>query len=268
MKTYLSLFKMKIASALQYRAAAIAGVSTQVFFGLVFIMVYLAFYESNDTSNAPMNIQALINYIWLNQAFYSLTYIWIKDKDLISMIKNGNIAYELCRPINFYFKWYSTMYANRIANVTLRFGLCILIAFILPGPYHLTLPISLSAFVLFILGLILSSLIVTSIAIIYHLVVFFTLDEKGIMTFLMVFGEIFSGGTVPISFFPKALQFVANILPFRYVCDLPFRIYSGDITVNAAIPDLLLGVVWLIVLVIFGYLLSKKALKNACVQGG
>lgn len=268
MKTYFSLFKIKMVSALQYRAAAIAGISTQVFFGLVFIMVYIAFYESNDTSDVPMSIQALINYIWLNQAFYSLTYIWIKDKDLLPMIKNGNIAYELCRPINFYFKWFSTMYASRIANVALRFGFCVVVAFLLPSPYNLTLPISLNAFLLFVMGLILSSLIVTSIALIYHLVVFFTLDEKGIMTFLMVFGEIFSGGTVPISFFPRILQVIAYILPFRYICDLPFRIYSGDISVSAAIPDLLLGLIWLIVLVIFGYLLSKKALKNASIQGG
>lgn len=268
MRTYISLFKIKLASVLQYRTAAIAGVSTQVFFGLVFIMVYLAFYESNDTSNAPMNIQALINYVWLNQAFYSLTYIWIKDRELLPMIKNGNIAYELCRPVNFYFKWYFTMYASRIANVILRFGLCTLIAFILPSPYHLTLPISLGAFLLFVFGLILSSMIVTAIALIYHFVVFFTMDEKGIMTFLMVFGEIFSGGVVPLSFFPGVLQIIAYILPFRYICDLPFRIYSGDVSISAAVPDLLLGLVWLAVLAIFGYLLSKKALKNASIQGG
>lgn len=268
MKIYFSLFKMKMISVLQYRAAAIAGVSTQLFFGLVFIMVYIAFYESNDVSQAPMNIEALINYIWLNQAFYSLTYIWIKDRDLLPMIKNGNIAYELCRPINFYFKWYSTMYSSRIANAILRFGLCVLVAFLLPSPYNLTLPVSYSAFLLFVVGLILSSLIVTAIALIYHLVVFFTLDEKGIMTFLMVFGEIFSGGTVPISFFPKILQVIAYFLPFRYICDLPFRIYSGDISISSAIPDLLLGLIWLVVLVIFGYLLSKKALKNASIQGG
>ena len=130
---------MKLISALQYRAAALAGICTQLFFGLVFIMVYITFYESNDTSY-PMQVNHLVNYLWLNQAFFALVYIWAKDKDFLSMIKNGNVAYELCRPINFYSKWYITMYATRIANVTLRFLPVILIAFLLPRPYNMTLP--------------------------------------------------------------------------------------------------------------------------------
>ena len=102
----------------------------------------------------------------------------------------------------------------------------------------------------------------------YHLITFFTMDEKGIISFLMVFGEIFSGGTVPIVFFPKFMQFIAKLLPFQYICDLPFRIYSGNISINESISVLIGGLIWSVVMIIFGYLLSRKALKNASVQGG
>ena len=53
MKKYLSIFKVKMMNNIQYRMAAIAGISTQLFFGLVFIMVYLAFYKSGNNSNLP-----------------------------------------------------------------------------------------------------------------------------------------------------------------------------------------------------------------------
>lgn len=267
MKSYISLFKIKLISALQYKAAALAGISTQLFFGFVFIMVYLTFYESNDT-NYPMEVNHLINYLWLNQAFFSLVYIWLKDKEFLSMIKNGNIAYELCRPINFYFKWYFSMYASRIANVALRFLPVILIAFLLPSPYNMTLPPTFITLIVFIISLFISSVLVTSITMLYHIITIYTLDEKGVISFLMVFGEIFSGGTVPIVFFPKTLQFIAKLLPFQYICDLPFRIYSGNISLNDSFSVLLGGVVWTIVIIIFGYLLSRKALKKASVQGG
>ncbi len=265
-KTYLSLFKIKFISALQYRVAALAGISTQLFFGVVFIMVYVAFYESNDISRAPMEMNNLVNYLWLNQAFYALTYIWMRDDDLLSMIKNGNVAYELCRPISFYFKWFFTMYGTRIANVTLRFLPVLIIAYLLPSPYNLTLPNSFLNIILFIISLIISSVIVVSVTIIIHLVVFFTLDEKGIIAFLMVFGEIFSGGTVPIVFFPKWLRSVANVLPFKYLCDTPFNIYNYGST--NIINDFGIGILWCIVLVTIGFILSKKALKSASVQGG
>ncbi len=267
MKAYLSLFKMKLISVLQYRAAALAGIATQLFFGLVFIMVYLTFYESNDTAY-PMEVNQLVNYLWLNQAFFALVYIWVKDKDFLSMVKNGNIAYELCRPMNFYFKWFSTMYGARIANVTLRFLPVIVIAVLLPSPYNMTLPATLENFILFIVSLIISSILVTSITMIFHLVTIYTLDEKGVVSFLKVVGEIFSGGTVPIVFFPKFMQFVAKLLPFQYICDLPFRIYSGNIDLSASYMTLVGGLIWSVVIIIFGYFLSRKALSRSSVQGG
>lgn len=268
MKLYYSLFKIKLISAIQYKAAALSGIATQLFFGFVYILVYIAFYESNNVSTYPMDLKALINYIWLNQALFSLTYIWIKDKDLLSMIKNGNVAYELCRPVNFYLKWYFTTYGSRIANVALRFIPVILVAFLLPEPYNMTLPPNILTFIIFLISLIISSLLVTAIAMIFHLIVFFTLDEKGIMTILMVVGEIFAGGEIPIAFFPNILKIIAYILPFRYICDLPFNIYSGTLSIRDSLINTSLGLIWLIILFILGLMLSNKALKKASIQGG
>ena len=268
MKTYISIFKLRFINGLQYRAAALAGVSTQLFFGFIFITVYVAFFESNNSTNLPMNLQEIVDYLWLNQAFLALIYTWIQDKDLLSLIRNGNIAYEYVRPISFYKKWFTTMYANRLSNVLLRFIPVIIIASILPATYKLGLPVSILGFIMFILSLILASLIVNTFSYIIHILTFYTLDEKGIVSLFMVISEIFAGGTVPIAFFPKILKIIAYILPFRYTCDLPFRIYSGNISVINAIPSLIGGIVWLIILLFIGYLLSKDITKKAIIQGG
>ena len=102
MRAYLSYFKLRLITNFQYRAAALAGVSTQLFFGFMYIMLYLALFESNKGISTPMNLSEIVTYIWLGQAFFALTYAALKDNDLIEMIKNGNIAYELIRPQNFY----------------------------------------------------------------------------------------------------------------------------------------------------------------------
>ena len=39
MKSYLSYFILKFKTGLQYRAAALAGMSTQVFFGFVYVSI-------------------------------------------------------------------------------------------------------------------------------------------------------------------------------------------------------------------------------------
>ena len=73
MKAYITYLKLKFITGLQYRSAALAGISTQFFFGFVYIMVYVAFYESGSGS-VPMPLSSLITYVWLNQAFF-LTYL-------------------------------------------------------------------------------------------------------------------------------------------------------------------------------------------------
>lgn len=268
MKAYISIFKVTLMNNIQYRTAAIAGILTQIFFGIVYIMVYLAFYKSGTTKALPMTWKELASYLWLNQVFFSLIFIWQKDKNLLEMIKNGNISYELCRPINFYKKWYATMYGSRLAAVALRFLPVLLIAFLLPDPYKLYSPISLLSLILFIISIIISSLLVTAIALLIHIITMFIIDERGIMAILMVTGEIFSGEVIPISFFPTFLKKIAYLLPFRYISDIPFRIYSGNISIANSIPNLINGLLWLIAMIILGYILSNKAIKKAIIQGG
>lgn len=268
MRSYLSYFKLRCLTNLQYRAAALAGVSTQFFFGLIFIMVYLAFYESNPNSNLPMNLSNLVTYMWLQQAFYALVYPYERDQELIGLINNGNIAYELIRPQNFYFKWFIKLYSKKVINVLLRFLPIIIIGFILPEPYNLSLPPNIYAFLLFLISLLLASILITALLMIIYLITMLTLDFKGAFAIYAVIMEIFMGGTIPIPFFPEWLQKITYKLPFRYVSDFPFRVYSLDIGINEGLILLKESFFWIIVVILLGLLLSKIVLKKAVVQGG
>ena len=112
MKSYLSYFKLKFITGLQYRSAALAGIFTQLFFGFIYISVYIACYESNS-GNLPMPLDELVSFLWLNQAFFSLIYLWYKDKDILNLIKTGNLSYELCRPQDLYFMWFSKIIGEK-----------------------------------------------------------------------------------------------------------------------------------------------------------
>ena len=267
MRFYLSYFKLRFITQLQYRKAALAGIATQFFFGLVYIMVYLAFYESSS-NNGPMNVGELVSYLWLNQAFFALIYMYYKDNEIFNMIKNGNIAYELLRPKKIYFMWFSKIIAQRLSNVTLRFLPVIIVAFLLPYPYGLSLPLSFMHFIMFLITLFVGVLLMTSINTLYHVLTLSTLNEKGITNIFMALADILSGGVIPIPFFPIFLQKIANVLPFRYICDLPFRIYSGNIKVNDGLFQMLIQVIWFILLVLIGNVILKKILKKVVVQGG
>lgn len=265
--SYISYFKLKFKTGLQYRAAAIAGISTQLFFGLVYISVYVAFYESNPNT-IPMPLGELVTYVWLGQAFFSLIYMWYKDKEIINMIKSGNIAYELVRPQDLYLMWFSKIYGEKVSKVLLRFLPVILFALLLQHPFKIDLTITPLRLLLFILSLMLASILVTLITLLYHIIVLFTLDEKGVVNIFMVVSDILSGLVIPLIFFPNFLQKILRFLPFPYVSDFPFRLYVGNYSLTEGVNGIIIQIIWIIILIIIGRLLMKKALKKAVIQGG
>lgn len=267
MRFYLSYFKLRFITGLQYRTAAYAGLATQLFFGLIFIMVYLAFYESGSGDN-PMDIQELASYLWLSQSFFSLFYMMYKDSEIFDTIRNGNIAYELVRPKKLYFIWYAKIIGQRLAMVTLRCLPILLLTFIFPSPYKLGLPINIESFLLFLLTLITGTLLMTAIITLYPVLTLMTLNEKGIAQIFAALADVLSGLVVPIPFFPKFLQVISNYLPFRYVSDLPFRIYTGNIGINEGLMGMGIQVIWIFIVVSIGYFLTTKSLKRVVVQGG
>lgn len=267
MKSYLSYFKLKFITGLQYRAAALAGMATQFFFGFVYISVYIAFYETGS-GTAPMPLDELVSFLWLNQAFFALVYMWYKDKEILTMIKNGNVAYELCRPQDLYWMWFSKIFGERLSNVALRFLPVLLVAIFLPVPYHLDLSITLIRLLVFLISITLSSILMVSLVLLYHVICLFTLDEKGIVNIFMIVSDILSGLVLPIPFFPNWLKNISNFLPFRYVSDFPFRLYVGNISIEEGIISIIVQIVWITILIILGRLITKKALNKAVIQGG
>lgn len=267
MRFYLSYFKLRFISGLQYRFAAVTGIATQFFFGIVIIMVYLAFYESGD-SNAPMKLNEIISYLWLNQIFYSLLTMEYKDREIIEMIKKGDLVYELVRPKNIYFMWFFKILGQRLSMVFLRSIPFIIILLFLPSPYRLMLPASEIHFLLFLITISIGTFLMTSIIAMYNVITLKTMDEKGITNIFAAVADLFSGGFVPTPFFPKTLQMVGNFLPFKYVCDLPYRIYSGSVSIYDGILGIGVQLLWTFILIILGYVFTTKLLKRVVVQGG
>lgn len=268
MKAYFSYFRLRFITNLQYRAAAWAGIATQVFFGFVYIMVYIAFYESGSADKLPMELPQLITYVWLNQTLLSLTNLFYKDQELFNLIKTGNIAYELARPKNMYFMWYFKIIGERLSKVLLRAIPFIIFLLFLPAPYRIGLPASFEHFILFILTMAVGTLLMTAIITLYPIITMHTLNEKGVVGIIIAIADILSGVVVPIPFFPKFLQVISSLLPFQYVSDLPFRIYVGNIGLTEGIHGLLIQLIWVVILMILGYVLMHKSLKKVVVQGG
>ena len=266
MKAYISYFRSELIVGLQYRAAAIAGLSTQFFWGIVLSFIYTAFYS--HASLESFSLAQLMSYVWLNQAFYSLVTPNIKDKEIMEQIKNGTVAYELCRPYDLYWWWYLKLLSKRYAACILRCLPILVFAYFLPTGYRLVNPVSIEALLLFIVTLLLGTFIIIGINMIIQSISFFTNEDKGISSIFYTFMALLTGFTIPLPLLPNIIKSINYLLPFRLISDLPYRVYSGSIGINSALINILFQIVWIFILIIIGYLIMTKVLKKASIQGG
>lgn len=94
--------------------AAIAGVCTQFFFGLIRVMVFYAFYSAT-TDKVPLTYSQAVTYIWMGQAMFSMV-PWNGDSEVQNLIRTGNVSYELLRPINLYNHWLCRAFAFKYCS--------------------------------------------------------------------------------------------------------------------------------------------------------
>ena len=267
MKKYAAVFRIRFVNALQYRAAAIAGLATQFAWGFMEIFAFAAFYRVSPAA-FPMEFSQTVTYIWLQQAFLALFMTWFWENDIVASITEGSIAYDLVRPVDLYGRWFCQASANRLARAMLRCAPVLVIAFMLPAPYRMSLPHDVLHFGLFLCSMALSLGVVVSFSMLMYTSVIFTLSPVGMRLIFAVLADFLAGGTVPLPFFPEPYRRVAEMLPFASMQNMPLRIYNGNIAGADMWRGIAFQLFWLAVLTLAGRIAMNKALSKVVVQGG
>jgi ABC-2 type transport system permease protein len=254
-------------AGLQYRAAAWAGAATQFFWGFMLLSIYLAFYRSGG-GEPPMPWPQLASYIWLQQAFLALFGLWWQDNELLSSITNGHVAYELCRPCDLYAFWSTRLLAMRLSNVALRCLPILTVTFFLPATYRLSPPAGVAGLLLFLLSITLAALLNVAVSMFVYILTFITLSPVGSRLLIGVASEFMMGSIIPIPLMPVWIQRLLNFFPFRYISDLPLRLWSGNIYGREALFQIMVQLAWLAGLCVLGHVCFRRVCKRVVVQGG
>ncbi|MDR3121486.1 MAG: ABC transporter permease [Clostridiales bacterium] len=252
---------------MQYRAAAWAGIATQFAFGFMHLMIFQAFYRSSGTA-PPMEWPQLVAYEWLQQAFLALIMLWWQDGDLLSGITDGNAAYELCRPYDLYTFWCMRLAAVRLSSAALKFSPVLIVSLFLPRAYRMTLPPNFAAFGLFLIAMTLSLTLVIALSMLVYILTFVTLSSMGSRLLVGVSADFMMGAIIPIPLMPVWAQRIVYCFPFRYVQDLPFRLYSGHISGADALAQIGVQIAWVAALILFGRWAFGRVMRRVVIQGG
>ncbi|MDR3512509.1 MAG: hypothetical protein P4L73_12815 [Caulobacteraceae bacterium] len=269
-RPYLAALRARFYLTLQYRAAALAGLTTQCWWGVMKILVLAAFYRG--APHQPMSLGQAVGYTWLGQAFLVML-PWNADPDVVEMVRSGAVAYERLRPVDTYAYWYVRALAWMAARVLPRaVPMFLIAAVVLPltglGAWSLPPPPDWPAAVLFTISIICAALLSTAMVQLVTGVVVATLSAKGANAIAPALSNILSGGIVPLLLFPAWMRLGLFLQPFAGLVDIPFRIYLGQLAGAGAAAGIGLQLAWTAVLVLVGRGFLAHSLERLQVQGG
>lgn len=263
MRAYLSAFRMRWKMETQYRGAVLGGVLCQVFFGLILTCLYRALYQSKPQS---MPLSAVVTYVWLQQAFFRM--LLSSDGDLAEKIRTGDIAYDLCRPVQLYGFYYVRIMAQKLVGSLMRAVPMFIFAALLPKELRLCAPSSLPALLAALMSLTMGLLCMCAMENITMGITMRTLDPRGMQAMLNLLMTILSGNILPLTLFPDSWQRVLTLLPYAQMLDAPIRLYTGQWTLSQAPGAFAVQAAWTALLVLLGLLLWRQNQKRLIVQGG
>lgn len=229
---------------------------------IVYIFVWQAIY--NQTGDAGgYTIAQMVTYYILVFTLSSLS-CWSINEDMAHSIRNGNINKELLNPLS-YFQYYFGVNLGEMG-----FALVIGIAtFVICNLFwHVTLPVSLIHFLLFILVILLGIPITFFFTMIIGTVGFYSSSIWGMQILRKAIISIFSGLIAPITLFPKWFQIVANILPFKELIYTPINIWLGQISASEIVFVIVKQIIWIGILYTIAKLFFNHAVKKVTINGG
>jgi ABC-2 type transport system permease protein len=270
MKPYLAILSARFRTMLQYRVAALAGLWTQFFFGVVSISIYEAFYASTAEPQ-PLTFAQVVSYVWLGQALLALL-PWNVDTEVRAMVRSGAVAYELARPLDLYTLWFVRALAWRTAPTILRaVPMTVVAMLLLPlvglDTWRLTPPEPANGLA-FVLAMTCTLLLSCALSTLANITMLWTISVDGAVMILTVLVTLLSGMLIPLPLFPDWAQPVVMALPFAGLADLPYRVYVGDIDLGGVPGVLLHQLAWTAALVLLGRWLLAAGMRRVVVQGG
>lgn len=264
MKLFLSMLRTSLRQQLQYRSAMLAGMFTQLMFGLIYIMVYMAYYQYG-IGTPGMTLTQAVGYTWLNQACLRMMSLSGLN-DVEEMMRDGRIAFELTRPTGLQRLWFARAMGKRLAPFFVNVPLLMCLAFVLPGNMKLVLDVRMLP--VGVLSLVLAVLVAATVTVILTETMFWTVSGEGINKLLPMVATVCSGSLLPLEFFPDVLRDVLRFLPFAAISDAPLRILVGAADMPSAWNAVALQLFWLVMLNVLSHALMQRGVRKCMVQGG
>lgn len=235
---------------------------------LLFVTFYLwkAIYRSSDSmiikgfSLNEMIVYVLISFITAVIVNADICYLISRE------VKDGSIAINLIRPINYQ----KRMFFESLGNLMYNFIIVFFIGFVVVTMIQIrySRKISMVNTILYFVSIFAGFLINFYYSYMFGLLSFKITNMWGLTQIMNAISQLLSGALIPMVFFPSWMQWMFNFLPFSSMIYTPSMIYLGKLTNIEIIKAISIQFLWVIILMIIGRQMWKALIKELTILGG
>ncbi len=265
MESYLKFISKSFQKQITYKVEYFVGLINGFLYVFVFTSLWKTIYASygNNVLNNNFTKNSIISYaIFAMVIKISFT---MDDQITTRKIRTGALVTDLIKPINYFCLTLSECMGQTLFNFLAR-GLPILLLSILI--FGVSMPGDFVNYPLLLLSAIMGYLILFMINYLIGLMAFWFIETFSFQLMKYSLYAIFSGGILPVDFFPAKMQYAINFLPFKYILYIPTSIFLGRFD-EATIQSSLAGqAAWVLILLVLSKLTWARAMRKLVIQGG
>lgn len=263
MRLFFELIRRSFQRQMTYRAATLAGLATNFFFGVLRASVLIALYGARKEV-AGIDIQGAVTYTAISQAAIGVMslFSWY---DLMNTVYSGAVASDLLKPMNYFRYWLAQDLGRAIHQLFLR-GIPIILAYAIF--FRITVPHGWTQSCGLAITLTLAWMISFSFRFCVNLTSFWIPNALGIIRFAFILMWFFSGFIMPMQFYPAWFYKLSLLTPFPYMINSVVEVYLGLTKGTDLLSSILAQLVWIVILTGVGRLILKAGVKRLVILGG
>jgi len=263
MRLFWELSKLSFQRQLTYRAAAMAGLATNLFFGMLRAAVLVALYGARQEV-AGISLAGAVTYTGLSQAVIGLLsmFSWY---EVMNSVYTGDIASDLLKPLNYFTFWLAQDLGRAGAALLMR-GFTIMAAYAVV--FGITTPGSGVQWLAVGIAVALSWLVSFSWRFLVNLAAFWTPNALGVGRFFFILSWFLSGFLMPLRYFPQWFVRLCYLTPFPYTVNTVVEVYLGVLSGPELVQALLGQLLWVAMLVVAGQFVLRAGVRRLVILGG
>jgi len=246
-----------------YRAAMLAGLVTNLFFGVLRLALMQALYKDQGAVNG-LDLGGAITYIGISQSLIAFLFIF-GSNDFMKSVSSGEIATDLLKPVRLFTLWMARDLGRGLVNLFTR-GVLFMVIF--QFFYPLVWPVSVGQVLVFVFSLTISWLLSFAWRFLVNLAAFWTPDAIGVGRAAFALSQFFSGFILPLRLFPEWTQTIFNLTPFPSMVNTPIDIWIGLISGTEIWLAIGIQLIWLLLLVWLCQVTVRAGVRHLVIQGG